>query len=111
MLSFFVSSLLPIQADLGIALPVSHTGHGQIHTYLGALALEVGAQVSNDILGSALGNTHNVLSSPRKGSALFLLDELIAGNLALRAGLGGRIALMNITANGANPLCHNNIPP
>src|SRR5699024_4896833 len=54
MLSLFVSSLLPVQADLRIALAMSNASHGQIHADLGALAVEVGAQIVHDVLGSAL---------------------------------------------------------
>ena len=37
-------------SDLGIALAVSLTGHGQIHTYLTALAIEMVAQVIDHLL-------------------------------------------------------------
>ena len=40
-LSLFVSGLLPVQADLRITLSVGDSGHGQIHTYLRALTVEV----------------------------------------------------------------------
>jgi len=49
-LSLFKSCLLPVQANFGIALAVSNTGHAQVHTNLGALALEVGHQLLEDVL-------------------------------------------------------------
>ena len=63
MLSLFVSSLLPVQADLRIALSVGDSGHGKVHAHLRALALEVGAQVLHDILADALGNAYHMLCS------------------------------------------------
>src|SRR5699024_9291398 len=41
MLGLFIGSLLPVQADFGVALAMGHTGHSQVHANLGALALEV----------------------------------------------------------------------
>ena len=109
MLGLLVGSLLPVQADLGIALAMSDASHGQVHTDLGALALKVGAQVGNDVLGDALhlGDAHDVLGSPLE-LALLLLQEARAGNAALGALeiLGQLVAveLFHITANGANKL-------
>ena len=109
MLSLFPSGLFPVQADLGIALAMGHTGHSQVHTDLGALAGEVGAQVSHDVLGRTLGHAHHVLSGPAHIGAL--LHELAAGSLALGTFLGGLVAFMNITANAANILAHSIYPP
>ena len=107
-LGLLVGGLLPVQADLGIALAVSDAGHGEIHTDLGALALEVGAQVSDDVLGDLgkLAHAHDVLSGP--GHIAVHLGEAVAGDAALGAleTLGQLIAveLLNVTANGANEL-------
>ena len=109
MLGLLVGSLLPVQADLGIALAMSDASHGQVHTDLGALALKVGAQVGNDVLGDALhlGDAHDVLGSPLE-LTLLLLQETRTGNAALGAleVLGQLVAveLFHITANGANKL-------
>ena len=108
-LSLFPSGLLPIQADLRISLAVGHTGHGQVHADLGALAGEVGTQVLHDVLRSALGHADHVLSSPAHFGAL--LHELRCGSMALRTFLGGLLALVNITTNAANKLFHIQIPP
>lgn len=108
-LGLLVSSLLPVQADLGIALAMSDASHGQVHTDLRALALEVGAQVGNDVLGDTLhlGDAHDVLGSPLE-LPLLLLQETRTGNAALGAleVLGQLVAveLFHITANGANKL-------
>ena len=51
-LSLLVSSLLPVQTDFRVAFAVSDAGHCQIHTDLGALALEMLAQISHDVLGA-----------------------------------------------------------
>ncbi len=106
------SGLLPVQADLGIALAVGDAGHGQIHADLGALALEVGAQALDDLLldlggdirAELLADADDVLGSPAHLSLLFF--ELAAGDLADGAELGGIVALMDVTAYGANPFCH-----
>ena len=88
---------------------MSDASHGQVHTDLGALALKVGAQVGNDILGDALhlGDAHDVLGSPLE-LALLLLQETRTGDAALGAleVLGQLVAveLFHITANGANKL-------
>ena len=88
---------------------MSNASHGQVHADLGALALKVGAQVGNDILGDALhlGDAHDVLGGPLK-LALLLLQETRTGDAALGAleVLGQLIAveLFHITANGANKL-------
>ena len=106
------AALLPVLADLGIALAIGHAGHGQIHADLGALAGEVGVQAVDDLLLDLSGNirakglahAHNVLGSPAQ--LALLLGELGAGNTALGALLGGILALIHITANRANPLLH-----
>ena len=103
-LGLLQSGLLPVQADLGIALTVSHTAHGQVHTNLGALALEVLAQALDDLLGSTLSNADNVLGSP--GTIAALQHELLLGSLADGAEVRGGIPFVNITANRADPLFH-----
>lgn len=112
-LGLLMGCLLVIKANLGITLAMSDAGHGQVHTDLGALALKVGAQVGDDVLGhTLLGNAHNVLGSPSKAT-LILLQEAGTGNAALGALkiLGQLVAviLFNITANGANKF-HDSIP-
>ena len=112
-LGLLMGCLFVIKANLGITLAMSDAGHGQVHTDLGALALKVGAQVGDDVLGHALlGNAHNVLGSPSKAT-LILLQEAGTGNAALGALkiLGQLVAviLFNITANGANKF-HDSIP-
>lgn len=66
MLGLLVGSLLSMPGHLGIALAMGDASHGQVHTDLRALALKVGAQVGNDVLGDALhlGDAHDVLGSP-----------------------------------------------
>ena len=83
---------------------MSHTSHSQIHANLGALALEIGAQVFHNVLAGTLGNAYHVLSSPRHLTAL--LHELLAGSLALGAELGSLGALENVTANRTYKLLH-----
>ena len=112
-LGLLMSCLLVIKTNLGITLAMGDTGHGQVHTDLGALALKVGTQVVDDVLGHALlGNAHDVLGSPGK-AALILLQEAGTGNAALGAlkilGQLVAVVLFNITANGANKL-HDSIP-
>ena len=85
-LGLLVGSLLPVQANLGVALAMSDASHGQVHTDLGALALKVSAQVGNDVLGDALhlGDAHDVFGGPLE-LALLLLQETRTGNAALGA--------------------------
>ena len=107
MLSLFKSSLLPLETDLGITLAVSDASHCKIHTDLAALALEVSAQILDDVLAYALCNADNMLGSPALLALLSL--ELLSGSLADGAGLGSRIALMDIAANRTNKF-HFQIP-
>ena len=85
---------------------MGHTGHGQVHTDLGALALEVLTQAGQDLLVHALGHAHHVLGSPGLLSGLLL--ELLSGGLADGAELRGGLALEHVTADGADKLLHNN---
>ena len=103
-LGLFVSSLLPVQADLGIALAMGHAGHGQVHAHLSALALEVLPQALQDLFGSALGNAHHMLGSP--GHIAGLLHKLLSGGTADRALLRGSLALVHIAANSTYELFH-----
>ena len=107
-LGLLIGGLLPVEAYLGITLAVGDPGHGQIHTHLCALALEVGAQTLDDLLVNALGHAHHVLGGP--GHIAGLGVELLGGGAADRALLGGAVALMDITAYAANKL-HGNFPP
>ena len=117
MLGLLQAGLFPVHADLGIALAMGHTGHGQIHTDLGALALEVGAQTVDDLLADILGDivakdlayAHDVLGGP--GLLFRLQQELVAADVADRALGGGNITLVNITANRTDPLFHSKFPP
>ena len=63
----------------------------------------------DDLLGSALGHADHMLGSP--GLLTDLLLELLGGSLADGAELGGRVAFVDITANGADKLFHNVVPP
>ena len=83
---------------------MGNTGHSQVHTDLGALAGEVGAQILHDVLRSTLGHAYHMLSSPAHLSAL--LHELLLRSLALGAKIRGRIPFVNITADRANKLFH-----
>ena len=117
-LCLFICGLLPVQADLGIALTMSDTGHAQIHTHLGALAGEVGLQLLEDICLVFVGNSGVVLNgavvyavlmlSGQRQLALELL-ELVGANAAEGTFeiSGQGLALVNITANSANILSHN----
>ena len=84
---------------------MGHTGHGQIHADLGALAVEVHAQALDDLLRRALGHADHMLSRP--GLLTSLLLELLPGRLALRAELRSGLPLVNIATNGADKLFHN----
>ena len=116
-LGLLKAGLLPVQADLGIALAVRDARHCKVHADLGALALEVCSQALDDLIAHLFGNIRaelladadNMLRCP--AHAFLLLDELGTGNLALGAELRGSISLVNITAYGANPFLHSKFPP
>ena len=92
---------------------MGHPGHGQVHAHFRALTGKVGVQAVEDLLlhlggdirAEGLAYAHHMLGGP--GHVRALLLELRAGNAALGALLRGGISLVNITANGANPLLHN----
>ena len=116
-LGFLMGGLLPVQADLRVALAVRNARHGQIHTDLGALALEVGSQTVDDLLlhvgrnvrTERLADADNVLGSP--GLLSLLLDELGAVDMAHRALDRRLLAFVNVTTDTANPFFHSQIPP
>ena len=113
MLGLLQAGLLPVHGDLGIAFAGSNATHGQIHTHLGALTLEVGAQTVDDLLADILRHigaehlayAHHMLGSP--GLLLGLQGELITADVADRALGRGILAFVNITANRTDPLLHN----
>ena len=75
-LGFLVGGLLPVQADLGVALPVGNAGHAQIHADLAALALEVGHQLLEDVLLVFLGDVGVVLHGLGVDAVLMLGGQL-----------------------------------
>src|SRR5699024_10820204 len=87
-------------------LPVGHTGQGQVHAHLRALALEVLTQALEDLLGSALGHAYHVLSGPALLAGL--LHDLLLGGLADGAEIGRGLALVYVTTDGTNKLLHAN---
>src|SRR5699024_7397308 len=110
-----IGGLLPVQANLGIALAVGNAGHAQIHADLGALAVEVGHQLLEDVLLVLLADVGVILHSLGIDTVLVLssqlhlalhLIELGTGGLADRAELRGILPFVDITADRANPLLH-----
>ena len=104
MLGLLKCVALPGLGDLGIALAVSDTAHGQIHADLATLAVEVLAQTLLDLLGNVLGDADDMLGDV---GVVLLLNELGCRGLADRAELGDG-TLCDITTNGANILSHKN---
>ena len=104
-LSLLPGSGLVVLAYLRIALTEGCSCHSQVHTYFGALALEVGTQICLDVLRHILGNADHMLGSPGH-FALCLLDELICRCLTYGALLRCLIALVNITAYRTYPSFH-----
>ena len=99
--------LLPVKADFRVALAVCNSCHCEVHADLAALALEVCAEISKDILADALCDADNVLSRP--SHVLFLLRELGSRCLTYGAELRSCFAFKNVTTYGAYKLCHNKI--
>ena len=115
--SLFPSCLLPVQADLGVALAVCDTGHAQVHTNLGALAIEVGHELIEDVLLVLSGDVGVVLYGLCVNAILMdssqlllalLLNELGSGNLADGAAEIGRqfIAGIDVTTDRTYKLFH-----
>ena len=108
MLGLLMGGLLVVEADLGIALTEGDARHREVHADLGALAVEVGAEVLDDVLGDALSlaDADDMLGSP--GELALLLGEAGAGALALRADVVGgelvSVVLLDVTAHGADKL-------
>ena len=115
-LGLLQAGLLPVQADLGIALAVRNARHAEVHADFAALAVEVGHQLVKDILLVLFGDVRVVLHGLAVNAELVLGSELeltldlfehIALGVAhgaLRRSLG---AFIDITANLAKPLFHN----
>ena len=114
-LGFLVGGLLPVQADLGIALAVRDARHAQGHTDLAALAVEVGHELIEDILLvlfadlvvvlHGLGIDAELMLGGELHLALDFLEHIALGvaHGALRGRLG---TFIDITANLADPLFH-----
>ena len=113
-LCFFESSLFPVKSDLRISFSVSDACHAKIHTYFGALTLEIGLELVDDILlvffvvYSIEVHTYAEYVLSCKSSALFHYLELGSGALAERANIsfGDGFAFIHITANGAYKFFH-----
>ena len=104
MFCFFVSSFLPVQADFRIAFAMCNACHCQVHTDLAALAIEVSAQIVDDILRNTLCYADNMLRSP--GHFFGLLNKLGSGSAADGTFLRSGFAFMNITTDAANKFFH-----
>ena len=117
MLGLLVGGLLPVQADLGVALPMGDPGHAQVHTHFAALTVEVGHELLEDILLVFLADVGVVLHGLGVDAVLMLGGQLGVGSQLLELGavhlahgaleaLGDGFAFVNVAANGANKLLH-----
>ena len=104
MFCFFVRSFFPVQADFRIAFPECDAGHGQVHAYFGAFAVEVGAQVGFNIFGNISGYAYNMFSSP--GHIAGLLYKFGSRSAALGAFCRGFGSFIHIAANRTNEFFH-----
>ena len=105
MLSFFVSSFLPVETDFRIAFSVGNSCHCQIHTNFRALTLEVSSQVFKNVFAHTLSNTNNVFSSPCH--LALLLCEFGSRSLTLRTDFRSSVTFVNISTYITYPFCHN----
>ena len=114
-LGLLIGGLLPVEADLGIALAVGDARHAEVHTDLGALAGEVRLELLENVCLVGVGDIGVILyglvvdAVLVGGGELYLalyLGEAGAGDLAYGAELGGSVALVDIAANGAEPFFH-----
>ncbi len=85
-LRLFVSGLFPVQADLGVALAVRDASHAQVHSDLGALAVEIGLQLIEDVL-LVLGGDVGVVLDGLGVEPIFMLggERLLTFELLERA--------------------------
>ena len=88
--------------DFRISVALRLTAHGKVHSDFGALAHEVVLETLHDLCVFNLACANLVLASPNLLSGGHFLNlELRTQSTALRALLGGGIAFMDVTANGA----------
>ena len=117
MLGLLKAGLLPVHADLGVALAVRNARHRKVHTDFGALAFKICSQPGDDLLAHIFGNVRaellaNADNMLRRPDLIgLLLDKLGAGDMAYRTFGRGNVAFVNITAYRANPFLHSNFPP
>ena len=99
-LCLFPCCLLVVQSDLGITLSVSCSCHSEVHTDLGALAVEVSAKPLDDLIGNTLGYADLMLACDNQlALALCYSLELVAAGMALRTFIGSLFSNINITAD------------
>ena len=116
-LGLLKAGLLPVHADLGVALAVRNARHRKVHTDFGALAFKICSQPGDDLLAHIFGNVRaellaNADNMLRRPDLIgLLLDKLGAGDMAYRTFGRGNVAFVNITAYRANPFLHSNFPP
>ena len=119
-LRLFIGGLLPVQADFGIALAVGNAGHAEIHTDLAALAGKVGLELIENVLLILVADVLVVLDGLGIDAVLVLggqrhlagdLLELVRRGMADRAFGGRLLALIDITADGADELFHGSYIP
>ena len=108
MLSFFISSLLPIQADFRIAFTERYAAHRKIHTDFGAFAREVVAEVVLDVFRNIGSHADNMLCSP--GHLVRLFCKFGSGCFTDRTCFRSRITFIDISADVTYPFCHDNSP-
>ena len=99
-LGFLPSCLLKVLADLGIALPMCDSCHCQIHPHFHALGVEVGPEIGNNVLGSALRYADDVLGCP--GTVVPLHSKLGCGSIADEAFVGSGLTLVHVAANSTD---------
>ena len=97
-----------VHAYLGVALAHGDTRHGQVHAHLRALAVEVGTQVLDDVLGDALGlaHAHDVLGGPAQ-LTLLLGEALACASAGGTFVVGGQLVaveLLDVATNGTDKL-------
>ena len=105
MLCFFECIALVSLCDFRIAFTISLAAHSEVHADFGALAREVLAKAFEDARINVLGNADAMLICERHLTAL--LNELGCRSMADRALSRSCFAFVNITANRANKLFHN----
>ena len=108
MLRLFKGIALERLGNLRIALAVGLTAHCQVHTHLGALAVEIVVETFQNLgILYVLGHAKHVLGHKhQRALGLCYFNEFFTRHAAQGAFLGSGVTFVDISAYGASKFCH-----